>query len=102
MLGKVSMTLVLISTSRARATSAAPGCVSSFDQEEGPVVEPANIAVTDSGRPRHYSVKHTKMGDLATTILLPSRSTKRICLHQRRITIHWSYRSDAGASPQRL
>jgi hypothetical protein len=51
MLGKVSMALVLISTSRARATSAAPGFVSSFDPEEEPVLEPANIAVTDSGRP---------------------------------------------------
>lgn len=51
MLGKVSMALVLISTSRARATSAAPGCVLSFDQEEEAVIGPANIAVTDSGRP---------------------------------------------------
>ena len=51
MLGKVFTELVLISTSRARATSAAPGCVLSLDQQKGPVLGPANITVTDSGRP---------------------------------------------------
>jgi hypothetical protein len=81
------MKLVLISVSRARATSAAPGYGSQLFRHEQTIVDLADITVTASGSPQHCSVGYIKTADLVTIIHPALRSTKPICLHHHSIAI---------------